>query len=231
LLKLALKDRYFDLRNYTLTRLDLKNPTVKSQVEPILVDLAEHDPQPTVKGNALGALTYYGKPEYKSLFAKYLNDSSYTVSGNALEGFMLLDPDAAYETAKKLIKQPARGELMTALAIIMVRNNDEESFDVVNDYFASLPSRMPLKLDLLQPMCEYIAGISSTEKVKAGIDQIVNLRNALPKEYQLTPVIDSLMKQIITRKETAKVASSDKTGLQNQIDYIQSKIAGEKKGF
>lgn len=231
LLKLAMKDRYYDLRIYTLTRLDLKSPTVRSQIEPILVDLAEHDPHPMVRGNALGALTYYNKPEYKPLFSKYVNDSSYTVSGNALEGLLLLDPDAAYETAKKLIRQPARGELMTALAFIMIRNNDEESFDVVNDYFASLPSRMPLKLDLLQPMCEYISNINNTEKVKAGVDQIVNLRNTLPKEYQLTPVIDSLMKQIISKKETAKAASADKPVLQSQIDYIQSKISGEKKGF
>ncbi len=233
LLKLAMKDKYFDLRNYTLTRLDLKDPTVKSQIEPILIDLADHDPEPTVQGNALGALTYYDKQEFKSLFQKHLNDSSYTVAGNALEGLMLLDPEAAYTSAREQIKKPAKGELMTALAIIMIKANDETGFDAVNDYFGGLHNKMPLKMELLQPMCEYIANINSTEKVKAGVDQIIRFRDALAKDRDSSavPVIDSLMKQIVEKKQSTKSSSSDKAAVQSQIDYIEAKLAEEKRGM
>ena len=108
---------------------------VKQEVEPILVDLAKNDPKPTVRANAMGLLTYYDKPEYKDLFLKHVYDSSYSIAGSALAGMQKWDPQAAYDFAKKMIKEPARGDLMGVLAAIMIKNHDAASFDVVNDYF------------------------------------------------------------------------------------------------
>jgi hypothetical protein len=39
------------------------------------------------------------------------------------------------------------------------------------------------------------------------------------------------MKGIVTKKEAAKSIAINKTALQEQIDYVNSKIAEEKKGF
>jgi aminopeptidase N len=232
LLKLALKDRFYDLRNYTLTKLKMDNDKVKQEVEPILLDLAKTDPKSIVRGSALGLLTNYDKPEYKDLFQKNLYDSSYTIAGNALAGLMKWDPEASYTVAKKLIKEPARGDLMDVLSAIMIQNKDAASFNTVNNYFGDLALGQS-KFEMVKPMCDYIANTNDTEKVKAGVDNITKFRDALPEQYGITPVINNFLKEIITKKEKEKstAGDSDKAALQQQIDYVQSKIGSEKKGF
>ncbi|HMH33796.1 MAG TPA: M1 family metallopeptidase [Puia sp.] len=232
LLKLALHDKYFELRNYTLSKLKMAMDNVKKEFEPLILDLAKNDPKPTVRGNALGLLASYNKPEYKELFTRYLNDSSYTIAGNALAGLVKSDPEGSYAIAKKMIQEPARGDLMNVLAAIMIKNHDEASFNTVNNYFGDLALGQS-KFEMIKPMCDYISTINDTEKVKAGIDKIIEFRDALPEQYGIAPVINGLMKQIISKKEKAKptASESEKASLQTQIDYIQSKIGSEKKGF
>ena len=89
-LKTALKDKYEGLRNFTIGRLDMKKDNVKKEVEPVLLDLAKNDPKKAVKAAAIAKLGTYKKPEYAALFKTAVNDSSYTVSGNALEAFLKL---------------------------------------------------------------------------------------------------------------------------------------------
>jgi len=50
-LKTALKDKYHGLRAYTLQKLFTQNDSVKKSVEPLLANIAEHDP------NTLGKST------------------------------------------------------------------------------------------------------------------------------------------------------------------------------
>ena len=61
LLKLALKDPYFELRSLTMNSLEFEKPDVKTAVEPILLDLAKNDPDNTVKGNAIGLIGTFKK--------------------------------------------------------------------------------------------------------------------------------------------------------------------------
>ena len=232
LMKLALNDKFYELRIYSMQKLNLGKSKTKSECEAIILDLAKNDPRAIVRGNAMGLLRQYDKPEYKDIFIAHLYDSSYTIAGNALAGLAKRDPALAYENAKKMIRQPAKGDLMNELVVIMVKNNDESSFNVVNDYFASLPLGQA-KFDLIKPLCDYVSHINNTEKVKAAIDEIVEFRNALPEQYGITPVINGFLKQVISSKEKQKetATGSAKDGLQEQIDYIQSKISAEKKGF
>src|SRR5205085_5647092 len=90
-LKTALKDKYDGLRNFTLGRIDVKKENVKKEVEPILADLAKNDPKKTVRAAAIAKLGTYKNPEYASLFKAAINDSSYTVSGNALDALSGVD--------------------------------------------------------------------------------------------------------------------------------------------
>ncbi|MGH2648102.1 MAG: M1 family metallopeptidase, partial [Ginsengibacter sp.] len=62
LLKLAMKDRYFDLRILTMNRLDLDNQLIKTAVKPILADLAQHDPDRTTQAKAIELLGSYKDP-------------------------------------------------------------------------------------------------------------------------------------------------------------------------
>ncbi len=93
LLKTAMKDPYYELRNLAMNSLDLEKPGVKAAMEPILLELAANDPNRTVQGTAIELLGTYKKPEFEALFVKKTRDSSYTVAGNALTALSLLDGD------------------------------------------------------------------------------------------------------------------------------------------
>ena len=60
-LKLTLNDRFDDLRNYTMTKLDLQADNVKMAVEPVLVELAINDVKRILRANAISKLSLYEK--------------------------------------------------------------------------------------------------------------------------------------------------------------------------
>lgn len=225
-LKLALRDKYDVLRNVTMNRLDLKKQNVKDAVESILVDLAKNDPKRTVKASAIAKLGQYKKPEYASLFKAAINDSSYTVSGNALEALSEIDSVGALNEAKRLSAQTVKGKLNTAITSIIIKSGDESFADMILKSFEKMPLSQA-KFNLLQSIGDFLGKTRNMEIVKRGIDDIVTFRDAIPEAFkgQTDPFINGiLLKGLVTKKKEA--------GLQEQADYIQSKIpADDKKGF
>lgn len=231
LLKLALKDNYYELRNFTLAQLDFKNLSVKQAVEPIIYDLAKNDKKSTVRAKAISLLgTYVNRPEYKSLYIKALNDSSYSVAGAALEAFTITDNAGSLEEVKKLRDKPSKGKLAETISQILVENGTESDFDFIAGNFSKLPLG-DSKFEALQPFAQFLGKINNTEKFKKGIDMIVTFREAIPANYrsQTTPFINNVvLKSIITEKTVSK--GIDAADLKQQLDYIRSKIE-DKKAF
>jgi len=229
LLKTAMKDKYAPLRSYTIGEFDIKkNTTVKNDIEPILLDIAKNDAKPTVRAAAIALLGQYAKPEYKNLFVKAAHDSSYSVSGEALGALAALDPDAAVADAKAFAKQPMKGKLGAVVSQILIETGSgEEDFDVIAGNFGSLPVS-DAKFEALQPFAEYLGNIKNTEKVKKGVDMIVELRDAVPAQYkaQFTPFINNMVLKSIANKKKAGAETNPE--LQNQINYINSKTEIKK---
>ncbi|MEO5595298.1 MAG: M1 family metallopeptidase [Chitinophagaceae bacterium] len=228
LLKMAMKDRYYPLRSYTIGQLDIKKTTVKNEIEPLLADIAKNDAKPTVRAAALGMLGQYAKPEYKPLFLKAVQDSSYSVSGEALGALAQLDGDIAIANARAFAKQPLKGKLGAVVSQILIETGSgEEDFDVIAGNFSKLPVS-DAKFEALQPFADYLSSLKNTEKVKKGVDMIVDLRDAVPAQYksQLTPFINNMVLRSIANKKKAGAESS--ADLQEQIKYINSKIELKK---
>ncbi len=225
-LKTPLKDKYDVLRIVTMNRLDLKKQNVKDAVESILVDLAKNDPMRTVKATAIAKLGQYKKPEYASLFKAAISDSSYTVSGNALEALSDIDSATALNEAKRLSKEQVKGKLNTAITSIIIKSGDESAADMILTSFEKMPLSRE-KFDLLQSIGDFLGKTRNMDIVKRGVDAIVTFRNAIPEAFkgQSDPFINGiLLKGLVTKKTEA--------GLKEQADYIQSKLpAGDKKGF
>jgi aminopeptidase N len=231
LMALALKDKYYGLRSFAIGKLDLKNETVKKQVEPILSEIALKDPKTTVRATALAVLAQYNDGKYKSLYTKSVNDSSYTVAGTSLDALFKLDSAAAVAEAKRLAKYPAKGKLVESMTTILVKSGDENGFDIIAKAFGDMPISQA-KFNLLQPFCEFLGVVKDTKKVKAGVDMVIEFRDALAA-YGLTPYVNNLLKGVINKKNAASGAATDKTSLKEQVDYINAKIEGgaDKKGF
>ena len=122
LMKAGLKDRFYRIRNFTLSKLDFERDEVKTTFEPLIAEMAVHDPSRVVKATAISLLGNYKKPEYEPLFTKATNDSSYTVAGDALEALLGIDSVAALKIAKELQKAPAKGELSAAISTVLIKS-------------------------------------------------------------------------------------------------------------
>ncbi|MDO6429665.1 M1 family aminopeptidase [Flavitalea sp. BT771] len=221
LLKTALKDRFYKLRNFALQRLDMKSDAVKKNFEPLIADVAANDKDRRVKGTAIEILGTYDNPAYKSLFAKAALDSSYTVAGNALAALSMVDSAAALDLAKKFMKAPAKGALVAATSAILIKSGDESSFDGISDNFEKMPVNQE-KFMFIAPYSDLISKVKNTTQVKRGVDLIVKFREAIPQAYrnQTDGFINNALSGIAAKKAAA--------GLQEQADYIKSKI---QKGF
>ncbi len=114
--------------------------------------------------------------------------------------------------------------------VSLIKGGTEAEFDVVAKAFDDMPVGQA-KFNLTQPFAEMLGKVSSTEKVKKGVDMIVKFRDQIPEQYGITPIINNMLKGVITRKESAKNIAADKTPYQAQIDYIKGKIEGDRKGF
>jgi aminopeptidase N len=224
LLKESLSDKYQGLRNYALDKVDMKKQKVREELESIIYQLATKDPKPLVRARAIGLLANYTKPEYKALYLKSINDSSYSVAGEALEALIAVDSVAGLKEVNRLVKQPAKGKLGDVISESLIKYGDESSFDVVANIFDELPLGQA-KFEKLQPFANFLAKIKDTEKVKRGVDMIVSFREAVPQAFrnQTDPFINNVILKGIATKKQAE-------GLTAQAEYINSKI-GDKKGF
>ncbi|MBS1660326.1 MAG: M1 family metallopeptidase [Bacteroidetes bacterium] len=224
LMKLALKDKFYKIRTYTLQRLDFKKDAIKTAFEPLLAGLAEHDDNRLVKAKAIDLLGNFRNPSYKSLFVKATSDSSYSVAGYALEALSELDSAEALTLAKKMQKSPAKGELSAAISGVLIKSGSEADFDVVADNFEKMPTTQN-KFEMVMPFTSMLTKVKSTEKVKRGVDLLIQFKEAIPQAYrkQTDPYFDNALNGVATQKLAA--------GLKDQADYIQSKVTASKKAF
>ena len=233
LLKTALKDKYHGLRNATLFSLDLKNEKVKQEVEPIIADLAKNDKKSTVRANAISQLGEYKKAVYIPLFKAAITDSSYSVSGNALNALLEVDKDAALTISKELDKKPAKGILKSSLQGAKAASGDESLEEEIIGGFNKMPVSNE-KFNALGTLGIYLGALKNTEKVKAAVDEILKFREAIPSQYrvQTDPYINETLQGIASKKEEALKADAGNTALKELVDYIKGKIPpADKKGF
>ena len=226
LLKLALNDKYSGFRNFAIGKLDMKKDNVKQAIESILVDLAKNDPERSVKAAAIAKLGQLKNPAYTSLFKTAVNDSSYTVSGNALEALSEIDNTAAFNEAKRLSAVPAKGKLNSAITNIIIKSGDESLAETVLNTFEKMPFGQA-KFDLVESIGDFLGKSKNTDLVKKGVDIITKFRDAVPEAFkgQTDPFINGfVLKGLVTKKTAA--------GLKDQAEYIKSKLPEEdKRGF
>lgn len=221
-LKDALKDKYEGLRIFTLNRLNMKNQPVKEAVEATIADLAKNDPVRTVKAIAISKLSSYKMKEYESIYKNAINDSSYSVSGNALDALFDIDSVAAINEAKRLSLRPAKGKLEYSLTSILINSGDESIVDGLLSNFEKMPLSQN-KFNLLQSIVDFASKSTNTVIVKKGVDAIVNFRDAVPEliKGQLNPYINGVLLKGLAEKKK-------ESGLQDQADYILSKLPESK---
>lgn len=234
LLKTALNDPYKGLRGYSISKLDLKKDVVKKAVEPVLSELAKSDKAATVKAAAIDRLAEFGKAEYKELFLAAVNDSSYSVAGNALAALVAIDPEAAAPLVKKFYGTPIKGALRSVVMNEILKSGDESMADKIIGDFAAMPLSQE-KFEALNGLSTYLSAIKNIEKIKWGVDEVVKFREKVPENFrnQTDPFINGMvLKGILAAKVKQLKETPDDKALAELVEFIKSKLPeGDKKGF
>ena len=219
LVKTAMKDKYHGLRLYTLNHLNMKDENIRSEVEPVLVELAK-DSKRLVRASAITLLGTYRKDMYKPIFLSNVNDSSYSVAGSALDALLAIDSSAAINAVQKMGKgNVGKGKLVEAVTKVMMASGDASGYDAIIKMFDEMPLGQA-KFNLIQPLSEMLVKIDDTEKVKKGVDLIVQFRDAIPAEYGIAPFINNLLTNVANKKQAN---AGQNTAA--QVEYIKSKTS------
>lgn len=213
----AFKDRYAPLRTRAINLLDISNEQVKNTTEPILFELAKNETNRPAKAAAIAKLGNYRSNKYNSLFKDNVNDSSYTVSGNALEALYRIDSSDAISDAKRLSAKPAKGRLERVIQSI----TNPVSGEQLLSEFEALPLGQP-KFNKLNDVFDFMSNTSSNQLFKRGVDDILKLENDLPEAFraQATEQLNNALRQLQKQKAEA--------GFKEQADYIESKLPKAK---
>lgn len=234
LVKTALNDKFKGLRSYAIFKLDMKKDAVRAATEATLAALAKNDPYSTVRAAAIQKLGVLEKPEYNALFKSAVNDSSYSVAGNALAALTKTDPDAAAAIVKQLADKPAKGALKEVVMNEVLKAGDESMADKIIGDFAKMPLGQA-KFETLNGLSTYLSAIKSPDKIKWGVDEIVKFRDAIPEAFQgqTNPFINGMiLKGILADKQKKAKENTGDAALQQLVEYIKSKLPEEdKKGF
>ena len=127
------------------------------------------------------------------------------VAGEALGALAQLDGEAALADAKAFAKEPMKGKLAGVVSQLLIEGGGgEEDFDIIAGNFGKLPVS-DAKFEALQPFADYLGTLTNTEKVKKGVDMIVDLREAVPSQYkaQITPFINNMILKGIVKEENS----------------------------
>ncbi len=190
LIRKGLTDRYAGIRQFTVQGVVRLNDTVKAAVEDIVVGMARHDPNAITRRLAVRILPEYPGRKYTSLILAALEDSSYSVAGEALNALGRLDSAAAYATAKRLLAVKTRGTLAEEIVGTLAQYGTAEDFDLVAERFAQLS----FKPRIARKWVGYLLRLQNKEEVRRGVDILVELRRSSPTFF--TPMINTLLVQL-----------------------------------
>ncbi len=218
LIKNALKDRYWELRQLTLNVLDLKNDSISKILEPVLYEMAMKEPMAVVRASAIEDLGRLKMKKFIPMFTGAVNDSSYTVAGKALVALGAVDSVSALNKARLLSEQESKGELANAINMILFKYAGDDDFGTLSERFDKASLRGG-KFALLQPFAELLIRTDNMDNFKKGVDLIVKFRDSMPESYR-SRVAGYINGMILNRILSAKKSA----GQTDMADYVKSQI-------
>jgi len=214
-LAIGLNDKYHGLRLFTLQKIDQAKGYTVPAVLNVIEQIADKDPDKLVQAKALDILVKLNDKKYEPLFKKYVNDSSYSVSGAALDGLSKLEPEQAYTLAKKY-SADARGKLGSVVSKILMANGTENDFNTIFENYESSPLSQS-KIQETISFGNYLAKVKNAENVRKGVDAMLDVRNQVPERFR--KFVDPRIKQTFNKISAAK-RSEGNTQLADYVDGL-----------
>jgi aminopeptidase N len=198
----ALNDKHWVIRQRALRKADPKDPAVL----PVIVKMAENDPEPTVRATAIKMLGETGDKQYIPIAQKGLaGEQAYSIVGASLDALTQLDPQAAVAASKSL------------------ENDDSDAVaETLASLYASYPDRANLpffekKMDKVDYMAafsffesyqKYLTGIGDPAILDAGIEKFksiaLNLETSEFRRFAATKAIADMRNSFREKGDSAK---------------------------
>ena len=201
----ALQDPFWVIREEVLYALENDSSDFFSNNEKLIKIMAREDPNPLVKAAAIGILASRDKQKYIDIFRANLYDSSYSVAGQALYGYLQSGAEDATEVAEKFASE-TNFNLTSPIADFYIKNLDYNHYDWFTDkikkytgadlwYFTKLFGMYLVSA----PESQAIEGIKTLEFIAINSSQFYNRLSAyqsleLLSDYEGVPEILSQIK-------------------------------------
>ena len=182
ILKKAMQDSFYVIRAAAMTAYNPK--TLDSATEAAIFNIASKDANKSNRETAIDIIGSLEKAAYKKYLIEWTKDSSYSVSGAALEALEKLDSTMAKEIAYKESKNITKKRLNTAVTNIITKYGDETVFDYVAEKYEALNIQSSEKFYMTTSFAQLLIKTSDSVKFKKGIDLIVGFRDAIPQGYR-----------------------------------------------
>ncbi len=178
ILRKALKDPYWSNRFNALWALENWDDSVKISLQERIVALAE-DPYPYVRAQAIAMLEGMDSTGYVSIYARALDDSSLTVVGTALDGYLHSGVPDASQVVERFMNE-SNFYVVVALANYFIEQGDYTHLD----WFTQALDRAAPK-DLwyfVSYYAWYLAGLSDDEAL-SGAKKLAELAKSSRVSY------------------------------------------------
>ena len=182
ILQAAIQDSFYVIRSAAMNSYNPK--TLDSATELAIYTIAAKDKSNSNREEAIDIIGSLAKEKYKNQFIQWTKDSSYSVSGAALEALEKLDSTMAKEIAFKESKNITKKRLNTAVTNIITKYGDENVFDYVASKYEALNIQSSEKFYMTTSFAQLLVKTSDPIKFKKGIDLIVGFRESIPQGYR-----------------------------------------------
>ena len=182
ILTTAMQDSFYVIRAAAMTAYNPKS--LDAATEAAIFQIASKDANKSNRETAIDIIGSLEKEAYKQYFIDWTKDSSYSVSGAALEALELLDSSMAKEIAYKESKNSTKKRLNTAVTNIITKYGDENVFDFVAAKYEALNIQSSEKFYMTTSFAQLLIKTTDPLKFKKGIDLIVAFREAIPQGYR-----------------------------------------------
>ncbi len=219
----ALRDKYYGLQIFTIDLLKLDSGDFKTKAVPVLETIAKNDPKSTVRAAALKQLGRLKEKKYQSLFEAAVHSQSYEEAGAGLTALSAIDPDDAYQLAKKN-ENDANAGLEVSIANIYISKANEAD---IAFFKRQLDKQTTYNFNPTVLYCKMLRQLNNTELIIKCLDDIkqsaVGYNNAATsKAYEA--IIKNFFIDGEKKKADAATDPALKAALDKRVDYANKVI-------
>ena len=214
----ALNDKNWSIRNFALSKIDAIAKSNSSELQPILIKLAERDEKSRVRAEAIETLgEEFDDEDLLDVYKKALKDKSYDVEAEALSTLNKKNPVDGFEAAKTFVNDSNLTLLKSILNILSASGSDAENefFLKNNRYFQGFA-----QYGFTQQYGKYLLGRSDTV-INSGLpilEQTARKATVWWIRLAALKAIDSLQSMYAEREKELRAKKSNPSNSKSEAN-------------